>query len=344
VNAAVWPRPDPDGERLLVLDRGAIADARIADLPRLLAPGDLLVVNDAATLPASLVGATERREPIEARLFELDADRGTARAILFGAGSWRTPTERRAPPPALGPGERLGFGGLGARVVRVLDQRVAELAFELRGSALFAALFAIGRPVQYSYVAGSFELWHVTSRFAGRPWAFEMPSAGRPLTFRTLRELRRRGVRIAALTHAAGLSSTGNDALDRALPGPERYEIPARTAELVRATRGEGARVVAVGTTVARALEANALENGEVAAGEGVARLRIGSAHSLRAADALLTGVHAPATSHFELLSAFAPRSEIERAHAHAVRAGYLGHELGDSMLVFSDPSSAPAA
>jgi S-adenosylmethionine:tRNA ribosyltransferase-isomerase len=344
VNAAVWPRPEPELERLLVDDGERLVDATVGELPGFLAPGDLLVVNDAATLPASLAGTSDGAV-LEARLFELDAERASARAILFGAGSWRTPTERRPAPPPLALGAEIRFGAeLRARVARLLDGRVVELAFSERGATLLSAIYAHGRPVQYAYVAGRFELWHVQSRFAGRPWAFELPSAGRPLTFATLAELRRRGVRIAALTHAAGLSSTGSDALDRALPGPERYAIPARTAELVGATRAEGGRVIAVGTTVTRALEASAARRGQVGPGEGVARLSIGNAHRLRAVDALLTGVHAPGTSHFELLAAFAPRERLESAHAHAVRAGYLGHELGDSLLIFSDRARLAAA
>lgn len=330
MRAAVWPRPEPERERLLVVDArsGALLDRALGELPALLAPGSVLVVNDAATLPASLAGSTSRGERFEARLAGLDGE--LARAVLFGEGSWRTPTERRGPPPLLVPGDQLDFDGLPARVEGVESERLVLLRFLERGARLYRALYDKGRPVQYSYVAGSYRLWHVQSRFSARPWAVEMPSAGRPLTFGILSELGRRGVAIASLTHAAGLSSTGSASLDAALPLPERYEIPERTVELVR--RAE--RVIAVGTSVVRALESSRLEHGELRAGVGLARLRLDASFSPSVVDGLLTGVHEPGESHFDLLESFAERGVLERAFSHSESSGYLGHELGDSWLV----------
>src|SRR6185503_15959730 len=106
-----------------------------------------------------------------------------------------------------------------------------------------------GRPVQYSYLEGPLELWHVQTLYAGRPWAAEQPSAGRPLTASVLRALEESGVRLAALTHAAGISSTGDAALDALLPLPERYEIPAATVAAIARARAGGGRVIAIGTT-----------------------------------------------------------------------------------------------
>ena len=337
---ATWPRPEPERERLLVVDAsaGKLVDRNVGELPSLLGPGDVLVVNDAATLPASLAGVTARGEAIEARLAGLEGDR--ARAVLFGAGSWRAPTERRAPPPALAPGDELDFDGLAARVETLESERLVSLRFGESGARLYRALYARGRPVQYSYVAGSYRLWHVQTRFAARPWAVEMPSAGRPLTFGVLTALRRRGVAIASLTHAAGLSSTGDGALDASLPLPERYEIPARTRDLVRSAE----RVIAVGTSVVRALEASRLEHGELRAGAGEARLRLDASFSPAIVSGLLTGVHEPGTSHFDLLESFAPRAVLERAFAHSEASGYLGHELGDSWLVLAAPARGARA
>jgi S-adenosylmethionine:tRNA ribosyltransferase-isomerase len=165
----------------------------------------------------------------------------------------------------------------------------------------------------------------------------ELPSAGRPLTWSLLSELRRRGVALAALTHAAGLSAAGDPALDRALPLPERYEIPNSTAEAIAAAKARGGRVVAVGTSVVRALEGRAdAHGGALTPGSGWTDLRIGPATRLRVVDGLLTGMHEPDTSHFELLRAFAPSSLLERAHAHATASGYLGHEFGDSSLILA--------
>src|SRR6185295_14500591 len=169
------------------------------------------------------------------------------RGVLLGAGDWRQRTEDRAAPPVLGAGARLRFGELGGRILESAppSPRLVRVVFDARGDALWAALYREGRPIQYSYEAGPLPLWAVQTAYAGRPWAFEMPSAGRPLTWEILLALRRRGVGLAAITHAAGLSATGDPAIDRALPLGERFEIPPATVQAVAGAR----RVIAVGTT-----------------------------------------------------------------------------------------------
>jgi S-adenosylmethionine:tRNA ribosyltransferase-isomerase len=166
-----------------------------------------------------------------------------------------------------------------------------------------------------------------------------MPSAGRPLSWEILLALRRRGVRWASLTHAAGLSATGDPAIDAALPLPEAFEIPPATARAVTETRARGGRVVAVGTTVVRALEGAAQQHGgqhdgHVRAGRGETDLRITPAFRPRVVDGILSGAHAAHESHFQLLAAFAGANLLAAAAARAERAGFLTHELGDSMLV----------
>jgi len=323
MNAATWPREDPLRERLLHIDRAAaaFADRRIADLPALLGPGDVVVVNDAATLPASL--------PMpggELRLAQHLPD-GTWLAVRFGAGDWRSRTEDRPPPPPVAAGDVLGLApDLVATVVEVRHPRLVRVAFAQAGAALWRAIYRVGRPVQYAYAAAPLPLWHVQTSYATRPWAVEEPSAGRPLTAGLIAALRRRGADVRALTHAAGLSSTGDADLDAMLPFPEPYDIPADTAAAVGAAR----RVIAVGTTVVRALE-DAHRTGRLA---GVAELVIDAAFVPRIVGGVLTGCHEPASSHFRLLGAFAPPALLARAHEHAVENGYLGHEFGDSFLI----------
>ncbi len=333
--AAPWPRAESSDERLLIVDprSGRLTDSRLRHLPALLGAGDLLVVNDAATLPASLRaldGALELR-----LLGRLGRDERW-QAVLFGEGDFRTRTEERPLPPAVHTGQILDFGALRARISEVDAEqpRVIMVEFEQRGADFWSGLYQSGRPVQYAHVERPLELWHVQSHFASRPWALEMPSAGRPLTFGLLRSLRQRGVSLASLTHAAGLSSLGTAELDRRLPLPERYAIPAETAGLVKATRAAGGRVLAVGTTVVRALESSVQAYGEVRAVESEASLVIGPGFVPRAVDGLLTGLHEAGTSHFALLEAFAPRALLERALLHAADANYLQHEFGDSCLV----------
>ena len=333
---ARWPREDAASERLLLVDprAGTLRDARFSDLPELLRPGDLLVMNDAATLPASLSGRGPRGESIEARLLgELPS--GTFRAVLLGEGDWRQRTEDRAAPARLEPGARLAFSELSATVERVsrLSPRLVELRFDRSGADFWLSLYRAGRPVQYAYTSGPVELWHVQVAYASRPWAVEMPSAGRPLRWETLLALRARGIRLAQVTHAAGLSSTGDPAVDAALPMPERFEIPAATVQAVSDTRERAGRVVAVGTSVARALE-GAAQGGALVAGGGETDLLIGPGYQPRVVDGLLTGTHEPTASHYALLHAFAPSALLARASEHAERSGYLSHEFGDSWLV----------
>lgn len=324
--------------RMLLVDPelARVRSGHVDELPELLREHDLLVLNDAATLPASLAAQTRAGAPIELRLLGPEQD-GVFGAVLFGAGDYRTRTEDRPPPPSLMVGERLEVGPLSAEIVRVseLSSRLVELRFGARSETLWTALYAWGTPVQYADQPLPLPLWSVQTLYATRPWAAEMPSAGRPLSMRTLERLARRGVRIALLTHAAGLSATGDPAIDRALPLPERYDIPAPTIAAIQRARERGGRVIAVGTSVVRALEDSALRaGGHPLAGVAVAALRIGPEHGLRVVDGLLTGIHAPGESHFALLRAFADEALLEESHRRARALGYREHEFGDSSLV----------
>jgi S-adenosylmethionine:tRNA ribosyltransferase-isomerase len=341
VNPARWPRENPLSERLLHVDPRAetLRDCHVADLPDLLRGGDLLVVNDAATLPASLRAHTARGAPLEVRLVGELSD-GSFRAVLFGSGDWRTPTERRPPPESIRPDESLSVGRIRAVVERrsPISSRLVDLRFDRTGEALWSELYRIGRPVQYSYTDGPLDLWHVQVAYASRPWAAEMPSAGRPLRWELLLALRNRGVRVVSITHAAGLSSTGDPALDAALPLPERFEVPDATVQAIEQTRRGAGRVVAVGTTPVRALEGAAMQQGgAVTAGAGVTDLVLGPGYRRHVVDGLLTGIHEPEASHYVLLQAFAPSGLLTRATAHSERAGYLSHEFGDSWLILSE-------
>lgn len=331
--AAVRPRAF-GSERLLSVDpaHGAISHHAFRALPSLLSPGDLAVLNDAATLPAALRLTSH---DAELRLATRESN-GDFLAVVLGAGTFRTPTEARGPAPRFVRGDRVKSGALEATIVGVdsEDPALVRVRFGLVGAPLWGALYRAGHPISYSYHEHETELWDVNHRFASRPWAFESPSAALPLTFEVLGALRRRGVELGSVTHAAGLSSSGSPSLDRRLPLPERYEIPSATAALIEATRARGGRVLAVGTSVVRALESGALEHGVSRAGVGEARLVIGPRFRPRVVDGVLSGMHEPATSHFALLRAFAPRALLDEALEAAGRAGYLQHEFGDACLI----------
>jgi S-adenosylmethionine:tRNA ribosyltransferase-isomerase len=332
--------------RLLHVDPVALTltDYNLEELPTLLAPGDLLVVNDAATLPASLFGHLRSGEPIEVRLFG-EQPGGAWRAVLFGGGDWRTPTENRPPPPRLRKGSKVLFGTdfiATVESVSTLSPRLVELRFDREGDGFWGALYRTGHPVQYAYEQEPLPLAKMQTPYATRPWAAEMPSAGRPLRMTLLAQIAHSGVRIATLTHAAGLSSTGDPAIDAALPLPERYEIPAATVDAIGAVRAAHGRVIAVGTTVVRALEGCAAEHdGTIVAGASLTDLVITRRYRPRIVDGLLSGIHAPDSSHFELLAAFLPAPLVTLYALHVAAGGYRGHEFGDSTLII-DSNRAP--
>jgi S-adenosylmethionine:tRNA ribosyltransferase-isomerase len=262
---------------------------------------------------------------------------GSWRAVAFGAGDYRTPTEHRPAPPRLAAGARIELSALTAVVEQALppSPRLLRVRFDAQGAELWSRLYRAGRPVQYSYVSAPLELWDVQTAYAALPWAAEAPSAGHPFDTALLLALRRRGVALATVTHAAGLSSTGDPILDAALPLEERLAVPTRTADAVKHARAAGKRVIAVGTSVVRALEGRVAEHGgRLHPGASSTRLRIGPGYRLRIVDGLWTGMHEPTESHHALLRAFAPRALLDRALAEAETAGYLGHEFGDACLL----------
>jgi len=320
-------------------------------LPELLRAGDLVVVNDAATLPASLQARTARGEAVELRIVGATDVDGSAlffTAALLGSGDYRTPTEHRPPPPPVKPGDVLTVGDeLVAHVdaLSVLSDHLVHIELALREpfadpSQIWAALYRAGRPVQYAHVPEPLALWDVQNVWAGRPWAVEMPSAGRALDIATLLALRARGIEVAAITHAAGVSSTGHPEIDACLPLPERFEVSEATANAVNRARARGGRVIAIGTSVVRALESAARVSGVANGGalrgaSGVTDLLLGPETPRAVVDAVLTGVHESDTTHFTLLKAFADRAELDDALASAVREDLLGHEFGDAWLVW---------
>jgi S-adenosylmethionine:tRNA ribosyltransferase-isomerase len=341
MKAASRPAPRPRDAKLLVVD----ADGRLEHAPRsrfadCLDPGDLLVANDAATLPASLQGVHSRSgEAIEVRLagrrsLAVDAVHEFT-AIVFGAGDHRTRTEDRVPPPPLRAGDALALGPLCAAVLDTLGHpRLIALRFDGAADTIWAGIARHGRPIQYAHMHEPLALWDVWTQVAALPVAFEPPSAGFVLDWALLSALKARGVGFATLTHAAGISSTGDPVLDARLPFDEPYHLPASTVRAIAHTRAHGGRVVALGTTVTRALEHAASGGAALRAGEGLADQRLGPHTALRIVDAIVSGTHEPGTSHYELLRAFASDEVLRRASEALERHGYRTHEFGDSVLI----------
>lgn len=339
--AARFPQQrGPDARLMIVAHDGT---ARITPRERwtdALKPGDLVVANDAATIPASLAGFHVRTgAPIEVRLAGRRAlDSNVIRAwtaIVFGEGDWRTRTEHRALPPTLVVGDALALGPLHAHVAEVLAHpRLLAIVFDATPDQFWAGLTLHGRAVQYAHLEAELALWDVQTPIAGPPVAIEAPSAGFVLDWHSLATLRERGIGFATLTHAAGLSSTGDETLDVRLPFDEPYSIPRVTAMKIAATRRAQGRIVAIGTTVVRALEHAANRDGSVPPGDGVADVRIDQRHRLRSVDALISGTHEPGTSHHALLRAFIEAATLSRVDSALEDARFRTHEFGDSVLV----------
>ena len=334
--AAAEPVQRPAAARLLVIDaQGAMAHAARSSLVDYLRPGDLVVANDAATLPASLHGShLPSGAHVEVRLAgrsSLGREDVRFSAVVFGAGDWRVRTEDRALPPPLAYGDRLALGPLVATVDAVLGHpRLIGVRFDGPADAVWAGIARHGRPIQYAYLSTALALWDVWTPIAAAPVAFEPPSAGFTLDWSLLGAMRSRGIDFATLTLAAGISSTGDPALDARLPLAEPYRVPASTAAAIRRAKAKGGRIVAVGTTVVRALEHAAARSGE-----GVADQRIGPGGRLRVVDAILSGTHEPQESHYQMLRAFQDDDLLGRAGDALGAAGYRTHEFGDSVLVF---------
>jgi S-adenosylmethionine:tRNA ribosyltransferase-isomerase len=314
-----------DDVRMLVArGDGHLTHARARDLPDFLAPGDLLVINTSRTLPAALPARRDGTD-LELRLS----------TPLPGARDDRWVVELRAGDEPFGDGHAgdvLDLPG-GARAHLEAPYLAGPRLWAARlqlPEPLLAYLGRHGAPIRYRYVPEAHPLAAYQTAYAIEPGSAEMPSAGRPLTPEVLTALVAKGVLVAPLVLHTGVSSPERG--ER--PYPERYRLPAATARLVEATRGWGGRVVAVGTTVVRALETAARPDGTIEPGEGWTALVVTPERGVRAVDGLLTGWHEPEASHLDMLEAVAGRRLIYRSYSAALQAGYLWHEFGDVHLI----------
>ena len=187
-----------------------------------------------------------------------------------------------------------------------------------------------GRPIAYPYVKQRFPIDAYQTVYSIEAGSAEMPSAGRPFTRRLLACLRSSGVSIRKLVLHAGVASLE---LHEA-PQEEWFEVPLRTANAVKEAKARGGRVIAVGTTVVRALESSVDRDGEVIASRGWTDLVISPERGVRVVDGLLTGFHEPRATHLAMLEAIAGKEHIARAYEAALEGGYLWHEFGDLHLI----------
>ncbi len=201
---------------------------------------------------------------------------------------------------------------------------------------------AFGTPIHYGYVEKSYPLDAYQTVFSTVPGSAEMPSAAQPFTPRVVAALRARGIAIAGLVLHTGVSSLEVDeeiVEDHPLYA-EPFEVPLATARAVNEARRAGRRVIAVGTTVVRALE-SAWDGAQVRPMTGFTRLYVHPGRGVHVIDGLITGLHDPVTSHLAMLYALADQETIRSAYAEAVAEGYLWHEFGDSHLILVNDRAA---
>jgi S-adenosylmethionine:tRNA-ribosyltransferase-isomerase (queuine synthetase) len=297
---------------------GQISHHAFADLPELLLPGDLILVNTSGTLPAAV--------PV-----------GDGLTVHFSSampdGDWlielRQASGRTTAPYGGGrPGGELELPG-GARLA--LTARFSGRLWRARlSTAVVPYLLRRGTPIRYSYVDRAWPTAAYQTVFATRPGSAEMPSASRPFTPEIVTRLVARGVTLAPLTLDTGVSSLEGDED----PYPEHYEVTPATARLINLTRRSGGRIIAAGSTAVRAAESAALAGGRVTAATGWTEHVVTPDTGLRVVHGLLTGLHEPRSSHLRMLAAFAGRELLARCYASALDRGYLWHEFGDVHLL----------
>lgn len=315
-----------DEVRLMVSGAGGVSHRAFTDLAAVLNPGDLVVVNNSRTLPASLVKGDQvfnvstildggfavvepRTRSGIASIRDLDAASG--RFALPGSGA----IELLSPYPHRSPSRRLWLGAFD------IDRPLVD----------YLAMY--GEPIKYPHVSEAYPLADYQTIFALESGSAEMPSAGRPFSGRVLASLVSRGVAIAPITLHTGVSSLESGEA----PYAERFRVSETTAARINHTRSEGGRVIAVGTTVVRALESVVDQRGRVHPADSLTDLVIRQQRAIQSVDGLITGWHQAESTHLDMLEAICGRQRLEVAYRSALDNGYLWHEFGDSLLLLPE-------
>jgi S-adenosylmethionine:tRNA ribosyltransferase-isomerase len=318
-----------DSVRLMVAHRSdrSLVHSHFSELPRFLEEGDLVVLNTSGTLAAEVDGSGPDGEPVQVHLStQLPAGlwtveiRRDGRAFLEAA-SGTTIALRGGGTVCLLTPYSPGPSGVGVRLWVALIETPGPLPTYLARH---------GRPIRYGYVQGSFPISAYQNVYATEPGSAEMPSAGRPFTPEVLTRLVAKGVGVAPLLLHTGVASLeANEP-----PYAEYFKVSSSTAHRINDARRSGGRVIAIGTTVVRALESVVDEHGRVHPGEGWTETVVTPAHPVRSIDGFLTGWHEPEASHLAMLEAIAGLPLVEDSYRAALAEGYLWHEFGDVHLI----------
>jgi S-adenosylmethionine:tRNA ribosyltransferase-isomerase len=319
-----------DAVRMLVAHRGdgTLIHSNFSEIPRFLDAGDLVVINTSGTLPAAIDVVPAPGEP------DLTVHLSTRLPADLWVVELRHRTGSTTEPYRDGRrGQRLDLpGGAGVEILAPYGAAAGRLwvaAVDLP-EPLLHYLAVHGRPIRYGYVAGSWPITAYQNVYVTEPGSAEMPSAGRPFTPDVITRLAAKGVGIAPLVLHTGVSSLES----HEGPYPEYFRVPAHTAHAVNDTHRQGGRVIAVGTTVVRALETVVGERGIVHPGEGWTETVITRDRPVHAVDGMLTGWHEPEASHLDMLDAVAGRPLVTASYEAALAERYLWHEFGDVHLI----------
>lgn len=325
-----WAPPERRGIRrdkvkLLHLNRktGQTEHTVFYELGRFLKPGDTLILNNSRTIPAQLTGRDQQQKEVIIRL-----------AQRLTEDKWKVLLINNKTVKA---GDIFTFGDHLEAVISSIEDNdpLITLKFSICCQALWDEVYRLGQPIRYEYIQVPWELDYYQTVFASVPGSVEMPSAGRAFSWEMIQRLRAQGVQIGFIQLHTGLSYYEDD---RWLSIPsehiEEYSIPAQTAKLITEAKVNGGRIIAVGTTVVRALESVYKKYGVVKAIHDLTNLYINREFELQVVDGLITGMHEPEASHLDLLSAFIEPEYLKNGYQEALQAGYLWHEFGDMNLI----------
>ncbi len=324
---AQQPLPGRDQSRLLVLDRKQpeLVHTQFSQLPRFLAQGDLLVINDTRVLPARLAGRKATGGQVEILILTPEDDR-----------RWNCLAK---PARRLKPGTELSFGkDLTAAVLSVGEQGLCQLEFPRQGKEFLHAIEQLGEMPLPPYIRETLaDAERYQTVYSSQPGAVAAPTAGLHFTPSLLEHVQSRGVEVARVTLHIGLDTFRPVAVENVKEHKmhsEFYQLSDQTARAINAARERGGRVVAVGTTVVRVLETLTGQDGVIAAGSGWTEIFIYPGYRFKAVDGLITNFHLPRSTLLMLVSAFAGREKILEAYKEAAELKYRFYSFGDAMLI----------
>jgi len=314
-----------DHVKLMIQDRqtGQTNHDIFFNLDLYLSKGDVVVLNSSRTVPAILLADLYRnknciQKGIEVRLARRKNGH-TWEALAVSAG--------------IKNGDFLVLSSTLHGVVSRASTNTPfiTIQFSKQGTALYDEIYALGEPVRYEYINNPWELNYYQTVFATQPGSVEMPSAGRAFSWELLFKLQKKGIHLVFIQLHTGLSYLLDDKWDHSpIENYEEYNIPKEAWDTILRAKVERRRVIAVGTTVVRAMETAALDG----CLQGWTNLYIKPTYNLKIADGIITGLHEPEASHLDLLSAFTEKDLLCNAYQEALKEGYLWHEFGDMNLI----------